>query len=89
VYPVQWWEAGDEHWWMLLRCGVCEEEREVTVGDDVAKRYDADLDAAKREIDDAVRRLDHERMAGEMEIFVEALERDLIDAGDFVRRIGC
>jgi hypothetical protein len=84
VHPVEWHEAGDEHWWMLLRCGECRAEREVTVPDDVATRYNADLDSSMRAIDREVRRLDRERMAGETEIFVAALHHDLIDAGDFV-----
>ena len=33
--------------------------------------------------------LDGERMAAEIEMLVQALERDLLDAGDFARRIGC
>ena len=74
---------------LLLRCGACADEREVTVGDDVAKRYGEDLDASQREIERAVERLDRERMAGETEIFAQALERDLIDAGDFARGVGC
>jgi hypothetical protein len=86
VHPAQWHEAGDEHWWILLRCGQCGEEREVTIGDDVAKRYGEDLDAAQRQIDRAVQSLDRERMATETEIIVQALERDLIGADDFVLR---
>ena len=88
VHPVSWNEADDAHWWMLLRCGACTEEREVTVGDDVAKRYGEDLNAAEQEIGRAAHRLDLERMAAETEIFVQALERDLVDAGDFSRGIG-
>jgi hypothetical protein len=89
VHPVDWCEADDEHWWMLLRCGECAAEREVTIGDDVAKRYGEDLDAAQHEIDRLVQRLDGERMAAQTRIFVEALERDLIGADDFVvRRTG-
>jgi hypothetical protein len=88
VHPVEWHELGDAHWWMLLRCGECRREREVTVADGVATRFSADLDAAQREIDRAVRLLDSERMAGEVEVFTQALRRDLIDAGDFVPRVG-
>jgi hypothetical protein len=89
VHPVDWCEADDEHWWMLLRCGECAAERDVTIGDEVAKRYGQDLDAAQREIDRAVQCLDLERLAAETEIFAQALERDLIDAGDFERQTGC
>ncbi len=84
VHPVEWHEAGDAHWWMLLRCGACTAERAVTVPDEVAKRYGEDLDSARREIDREWTRLDRERMAGETEIFAAALQRDLIVAGDFV-----
>ena len=83
VHPVEWHEAGDEHWWMLLRCGECRAEREVTVPDDVATRYGEDLDAAVREIGREARRLDRERMTRETEILVAALNHDLIRAGDF------
>ena len=82
VHPVEWCEADDEHWWMLLRCGACADEREV------AERYGRDLDAAQAEITRAARELDVERMAAEAETFAEALERDLIDADDFARPIG-
>jgi hypothetical protein len=85
VHPVEWHVADDTHWWMLLRCGECHREHEVTVGDDVATRFNADLDAALEEIDRAARSLDEERMADEIEIFAQALARDLIDAGDFTR----
>jgi len=85
VHPVEWQERGDEHWWMLLRCGECRAEREVTVGDRVAQRFDHDLDAAQEEITRAVARLDAERMAKEVEVFAAALDRDLISAADFHR----
>lgn len=88
VHPVEWHESGDAHWWMLLRCGECRQEREVTVGDGVATRFSADLDAAQRVIERAARLLDEERMAGEIEVVAQALQRGLIDAGDFVPRIG-
>jgi len=84
VYPLEWREADGARWWMLLRCGECSTQREVTVPDDVATRYGKHLDGALREIDREWMRLDRERMAGEAEIFVAALHRDLIDAGDFV-----
>jgi hypothetical protein len=86
VHPLEWHETDAEHWWILLRCGECHAEREVTIGDDVVKRYGEDLDAAQREIDRVASRLGRERMAREIEIFVAALELDLIDANDFARR---
>jgi hypothetical protein len=85
VHPVDWCESGEEHWWMLLRCGECRVEREVTVADRIAQRFDDDLDAAEREIERAVARLDAERMAVELEAFVAALEQDVIAPADFHR----
>src|SRR4051812_48522546 len=85
VHPVEWSESGDEHWWMLLRCGECRVEREVTVANAIAQRFSDSLDTAEREIGRTVARLDAERMAGEVEVFAAALARDLIDPGDFCR----
>ena len=85
VHPTEWSESGDEHWWMLLRCGECRAEREVTVANAVAKRFADSLDAAERTILHAAARLDAERMAGEVEVFAAALELDLIDPADFSR----
>jgi hypothetical protein len=85
VHPVEWREADSEHWWMLLRCGSCFHEREVTVPDAVAQRFGRDLDAAEEEIGRAAAALDQERMEREAEAFAAALERDLIDADDFAR----
>jgi hypothetical protein len=88
VHPVEWRESGDDHWWMLLRCGSCLADREVVVTNEVAERYGRELDAAEDELARAVRELDCERMAREAEAFAEALARDLIDADDFGRPIG-
>jgi hypothetical protein len=88
VHPVEWRESGDEHWWMLLRCGTCRTAREVVVTNEIAERYGRDLDAAQAEMARAALKLDVERMAAEAETFAAALERDLIDADDFARPIG-
>jgi hypothetical protein len=85
VHPVEWHESGEDHWWMLLRCGTCRGESEVTVSNDVAERYGRDLDDALEVIARAARVLDAERLAREADAFAKALERDLIDADDFAR----
>src|SRR4051794_24477842 len=85
VHPVEWSEIGDAHWWMLLRCGECGTEREVTVADQIAQRFGETLDAAEREIERAVARLDAERMAVEVELFAAALEWDFVGPDDFCR----
>jgi hypothetical protein len=85
VHPVEWSESGHEHWWMLLRCGECRAEREVTVANAIAQRFGESLDTAEREILRVVTRLDAERMASEVEVFAAALQRGLIEPADFCR----
>ncbi|HKG62990.1 MAG TPA: hypothetical protein VKB28_02895 [Solirubrobacteraceae bacterium] len=86
VVPV-WWESVDEdRWRMLLRCGACDTYRDVTASDDVAHAYERDLGRGMREIHIAVERMDRDRMAHQTDAFVAALQRDLIDAGDFAGR---
>ena len=87
VHPIEWRESGEEHWWMLLRCGACRTTREVVVANEVAERYGRDLDDALEVIARAARALDAERLAREADAFAEALERDLIDADDFARPV--
>ena len=86
VVPVCWEEADDEHWRILLRCAECDTYREVVVPDDVAKRYEGDLERGMAAIAKALERLDRARMALQVDTFVAALHRDLIDAADFSPR---
>ena len=86
VVPV-WWDAvDDERWQMLLRCGECGTFREVVVANDVAKAFELDLARGTEQIRVAAERLDRDRMALETSALINALRRDLIDAGDFARR---
>jgi hypothetical protein len=43
--PVDAEVAGDTHWQVRLRCGECEEIRELLVANEVAQRFEADLGA--------------------------------------------
>ena len=83
VVPVWWEEADGEHWHMLLRCAQCDTYRDVTVGNDVAEAYERDLERGRSEIAASLKRSDRERMLAELPVLIAALERDLIDAGDF------
>jgi hypothetical protein len=85
VSPVTWSDLGDSHWLIALRCGECEHERGVVVGDDVAERYDLELGRATQTIARALAQEDRERLAREADVFAAALRRDLIDAADFAR----
>ncbi len=62
VNPVDWEPVGDTHWWMLLRCGACDTWREATVTNDVAARYDLELD---RRLDIARARAGEDRRAAD------------------------
>ena len=85
VSPIDWETADKTHWWIRLRCGACETRREVVVSDEVAQSYDRALKRHCAVIARAVERLDHERMAAELDAFIGALDRDLIDASWFTR----
>jgi hypothetical protein len=83
VHPVEWEDRGEETWWIHLRCGACETHRELVVPDAEASAYDEALGRQVAAIERAVDALDRERMAGQLETFVAALEHDLIDASSF------
>ena len=84
VVPVWIEDLGEERGWhLLLRCGQCETYRDVVVGDDTANAYERELGRGGAQIRRAVAELDGERMAAQVAAFIVALQRDLIDAGDF------
>jgi hypothetical protein len=83
VNPVDWEPVGETHWWMLLRCGACDTWREVTVTNDIAARYDLDLDRRMDVVARALERLDRSRMAAEVETMILALRHGLVDPADF------
>jgi hypothetical protein len=85
VHPVDWEPFGETHWWILLRCGACGASGEGLVLNEVAQRFDRELDEAQDEIVQAADRLGLEIMSAEVESLTVALERDLIGADDFAR----
>ncbi len=85
VNPVDWEPAGDTHWWMLLRCGACDTWREATVTNDIAARYDLELDRRLDILAHALDRIDAREMAAEVETMIQALRRGLVDPIDFAR----
>lgn len=85
VHPVEWSPEGDEHWWMLLRCGACGTSREATVPDAEAAQYDRELDRAEHGMQRMADRLSRERLAEQADAFATALELDLIGVEDFAR----
>jgi hypothetical protein len=83
VCPIAWEPADDSHWDIDLRCGDCEHRWQMVVDDRRAARYDVQLDDDLFVIKRTLRRLELERMSDEVEAFVIALERDLIEPADF------
>jgi ribosomal protein S27E len=86
VNPIDWHESGDSDWWIRLRCGACGDTRTGVFSDADAKRLDRELAPGMRTIEQAVARLDRERMGREADAFIAALDRDLIGPADFARR---
>jgi hypothetical protein len=83
VYPVSWEPAGDSAWWMFLRCGECGMSREAAVSNAEADRFERALHARASVLAGAARKLQEERLSAEIDVFVTALEDDLIDADSF------
>jgi hypothetical protein len=74
---------GEARWRLGLRCGRCGACRDVIVSDDLLQRFDADVSRGLGAIAGDLATLDREHMAQQVEAFSIALERDLIDPGDF------
>ena len=70
---------------MRLRCGECHVWREVTVTNQVAERFDIELDRRADLIHRALHKLDRERMAQQVETMIGALRHGLIEPADFAR----
>ena len=86
VNPVDWEPLdSDDGWWMLLRCGECDTWREVTVTDEVAERFDTELNRRLDVLARALQRIERQQMAADVETIITALRRGLIDAADFAR----
>jgi hypothetical protein len=86
VNPLEWDESGTARWTVSLRCGACGymHDREVSSGD--VRRFERALDRGFNAISTAADRLKRELMAGWVDAFAGALQRDLIDVADFARR---
>ena len=73
VNPVDWEPVGDTHWWM------------VTVTNEIAARFDLELDRRMDIVARALERLDRTRMVTDVETMIQALRHGLVDAADFAR----
>jgi hypothetical protein len=68
---------------VVLACGQCETTRELDVSVWAADAYERRLDKQRSEMEDALRRAEHQRLEMETRTFATALHRDLIGPDDF------
>lgn len=83
VYPMDWAEAGPEHWEVTLRCPDCEWHHSGTFSQATVERFDIALDHGAEALLRDLQQLAHANMAEDIDRFVAALERDLIVPADF------
>jgi hypothetical protein len=83
VCPMDWGEADELRWWVEARCGDCGAWSETVISNAQAAALDVALDRQEARIRAAADRLNAERMAAEIDVFVAALDRGLIGAADF------
>jgi flavoprotein len=85
VNPFDWEPVGATHWWMLLRCGACDTWRELTTTNELAERFDLELERRQDIVRRALEKLDRKRMIAEAETMIQMLRHGLVDAADFAR----
>ena len=83
VHPVDWTEAGERQWRILLRCPECEATREGVFEQNAVEALDDELDRASGSLLSDLQRVTHANMAEEIDLFVRALDADLILPCDF------
>ncbi len=83
VHPIDWSEAGERQWRILLRCPECEATREGVFEQSAVEALDDELDRATGALLSDLQRVTHANMAEEIDLFVRALQADLIVPSDF------
>jgi hypothetical protein len=83
VYPLDWSQAGDQHWAVDLRCPECEWHGSGVYGQDVLDRFDVELDAGTAAVINDLADLTRANMEDEVDRFVTALRRDVVLPEDF------
>ncbi len=83
VLPLDWSEEGHRHWRIILRCPECEATREGIFEQVAVERLEDELDRATAALLGDLRRVTHANMSDEIDLFVRALDADLITPSDF------
>ena len=83
VYPLDWQEAGDQHWEMTLRCPECERVATGVYHQSLVETFEDQLDLGTEQLVADLRRLAQANMEDAVARFAEALEADAILPMDF------
>jgi hypothetical protein len=83
VQPSQWFERGDAHWHVDLRCPECEWVGRGSFAQREVDRYDEELDRGCQELVEDLRALTRANMEDEADRFAMALATDSILPEDF------
>jgi len=83
VYPVEWHEAGPEHWQVQLRCPNCEWSGTGVFEQHAVELFDEELDRGTEALLRDLKRLVQANMEEQVERFIDALRDDHIVPDDF------
>lgn len=83
VYPLQWEEAGADHWHVAVRCPNCEWTTEGVFHQKTVDDFDEELERGTDELVGDLKQLMRANMAEEVERFSAALAADFILPEDF------
>jgi hypothetical protein len=83
VYPVEWEEASDTHWEVLLRCPNCEWTELDRFDQETVDRFDRQLDDGTEILLRDLKRLEQANMEEEIVRFAKALDAGAILPEDF------
>ena len=83
VYPVEWEEASETHWEVLLRCPNCEWTEVGRFDQPTVDRFDEQLDDGTEILLRDLERLERANMEDEIERFTRALDAGAILPEDF------
>ncbi len=83
VHPLDWAEDSPGRWRISMRCPDCDLLREGVFGQALVERLDDELDKATGALLSDLKQLTHANMTEEIELFIRALEMDLIGPSDF------
>ena len=83
VYPLAWRAVDRRSWEVDLRCPNCQLERVGVLSQEVAERFDEELEQGNETLIDDLTRLAEANLAEDLERFAAALEADAIMPMDF------